>query len=152
MSTKPALILFLINISPLPKSGSYLLILKWDRKIYKERDEFWYELTSLETSINLKSRKHYWVFDFHGYELVFPFYSNSVSHFFQGTAIGKCPKNKLYRGYIELELQLREFERCRILYEKFLEFGPENCTTWMKVRIGQPEQKQYRRSQAFLFV
>ncbi|XP_022335199.2 crooked neck-like protein 1 [Crassostrea virginica] len=49
-----------------------------------------------------------------------------------GTAIGKCPKNKLYRGYIELELQLREFERCRILYEKFLEFGPENCTTWMK--------------------
>lgn len=51
----------------------------------------------------------------------------------KGTAIGKCPKNKLYRGYIELELQLREFERCRILYEKFLEFGPENCTSWMKV-------------------
>lgn len=49
-----------------------------------------------------------------------------------GIAIGKCPKNKLYRGYIELELQLREFERCRILYEKFLEFGPENCTTWIK--------------------
>ncbi|KAK3093532.1 hypothetical protein FSP39_016867 [Pinctada imbricata] len=49
-----------------------------------------------------------------------------------GTAVGKCPKNKLYRGYIELELQLREFERCRILYEKFLEFGSENCTTWMK--------------------
>ena len=32
-----------------------------------------------------------------------------------------------------MELQLREFERCRVLYEKFLEFGPENCTTWMKV-------------------
>ena len=52
---------------------------------------------------------------------------------FQGVAIGKCPKNKLFRGYIDLELQLREFERCRILYEKFLEFGPENCTSWMKV-------------------
>ncbi|XP_064601613.1 crooked neck-like protein 1 [Liolophura sinensis] len=49
-----------------------------------------------------------------------------------GTAIGKCPKNKLFRGYIDLEIQLREFERCRILYEKFLEFNPENCTTWMK--------------------
>ncbi|XP_048259858.1 crooked neck-like protein 1 [Haliotis rufescens] len=49
-----------------------------------------------------------------------------------GAAIGKCPKNKLFRGYIELELQLREFDRCRILYEKFLEFGPENCTSWMK--------------------
>ncbi|XP_005094945.1 crooked neck-like protein 1 [Aplysia californica] len=49
-----------------------------------------------------------------------------------GTAIGKCPKNKVFRGYIDLELQLREFDRCRMLYQKFLEFSPENCTTWMK--------------------
>ncbi|CAM9786869.1 unnamed protein product [Lampetra planeri] len=49
-----------------------------------------------------------------------------------GMSIGKCPKNKLFKGYIELELQLREFDRCRKLYEKFLEFAPENCTTWMK--------------------
>ncbi|MED6261581.1 Crooked neck-like protein 1 [Ataeniobius toweri] len=49
-----------------------------------------------------------------------------------GTAIGKCPKNKLLKGYIELELQLREFDRCRKLYEKYLEFSPENCTTWIK--------------------
>ncbi|XP_033859754.1 crooked neck-like protein 1 [Acipenser ruthenus] len=49
-----------------------------------------------------------------------------------GTGIGKCPKNKLFKGYIELELQLREFDRCRKLYEKYLEFGPENCTTWIK--------------------
>ncbi|KAM7540181.1 hypothetical protein Aperf_G00000035135 [Anoplocephala perfoliata] len=49
-----------------------------------------------------------------------------------GTALGKCPKAKLFRGYIELEIQLREFDRCRKLYEKFLEFSPENCTTWMR--------------------
>lgn len=49
-----------------------------------------------------------------------------------GVSIGKCPKNKLFRGYIDLEIQLREFDRCRVLYEKFLEFGAENCTTWMK--------------------
>ncbi|CAL8312275.1 unnamed protein product [Lota lota] len=49
-----------------------------------------------------------------------------------GSAIGKCPKNKLFKGYIELELQLREFDRCRKLYEKYLEFSPENCTTWIK--------------------
>ncbi|XP_046836382.1 protein crooked neck [Vespa crabro] len=49
-----------------------------------------------------------------------------------GMALGVCPRDKLYRGYIDLEIQLREFDRCRILYEKFLEFGPENCTTWMK--------------------
>ncbi|VDL50581.1 unnamed protein product [Hymenolepis diminuta] len=49
-----------------------------------------------------------------------------------GTALGKCPKAKLFRGYIELEIQLREFDRCRKLYDKFLEFSPENCTTWMR--------------------
>ncbi|XP_035226958.1 crooked neck-like protein 1, partial [Stegodyphus dumicola] len=49
-----------------------------------------------------------------------------------GTAIGMRPKDKLFRGYIDLEIQLREFDRCRILYQKFLEFAPENCTTWMK--------------------
>lgn len=51
----------------------------------------------------------------------------------QGSALGKCPKAKLFRGYIELEIQLREFDRCRKLYEKFLEYAPENCTTWMRV-------------------
>ena len=49
-----------------------------------------------------------------------------------GTALGKCPKSKLFRGYIDLEIQLREFNRCRTLYEKFLEFNPENVQTWMK--------------------
>ena len=49
-----------------------------------------------------------------------------------GSALGKCPKSKLFRGYIDLEIQLREFSRCRTLYEKFLEFNPENVQTWMK--------------------
>ena len=49
-----------------------------------------------------------------------------------GTALGKCPSPKLFKGYIELELQLREFDRCRKLYEKCLEFNPSNCTTWIK--------------------
>ncbi|XP_048191671.1 crooked neck-like protein 1 [Perognathus longimembris pacificus] len=49
-----------------------------------------------------------------------------------GTSLGKCPKNKLFKGYIELELQLREFDRCRKLYEKWLEFAPENCASWIQ--------------------
>merc|ERR1719244_1872804 len=49
-----------------------------------------------------------------------------------GSSLGKCPKAKLFRGYIDLEIQLREFTRCRTLYEKFLEFNPENVQTWMK--------------------
>ena len=50
----------------------------------------------------------------------------------KGQAIGMCPKDKLFKGYIELEIELREFDRCRILYEKYLEFNPQNCTTWIK--------------------
>ncbi|CAG9533855.1 unnamed protein product [Cercopithifilaria johnstoni] len=49
-----------------------------------------------------------------------------------GNAIGMCPRNKLFRSYIDLELQLREFDRCRILYGKFLEYAPENSNTWIK--------------------
>lgn len=49
-----------------------------------------------------------------------------------GTAIGKCPKPKMFTGYIELELQLREFDRCRKLYEKFLEHSFSNSTIWIK--------------------
>lgn len=52
-----------------------------------------------------------------------------------GAALGKCPKPRLYKGYIELEIKLREFDRCRTLYEKFLEFQPENCETWIKVCV-----------------
>merc|ERR1712136_171029 len=49
-----------------------------------------------------------------------------------GVSIGKCKKDKLFRSYIELELQLREFDRCRILYERFLEYAPDNCSTWCR--------------------
>uniref|UniRef100_A0A8C4F6X9 Crooked neck pre-mRNA splicing factor 1 n=1 Tax=Dicentrarchus labrax TaxID=13489 RepID=A0A8C4F6X9_DICLA len=34
-----------------------------------------------------------------------------------------------YSLYEELEVK---FDRCRKLYEKYLEFSPENCTTWIK--------------------
>ncbi|CAO3653549.1 unnamed protein product [Cunninghamella echinulata] len=49
-----------------------------------------------------------------------------------GRAIGQCPKNKLFKGYIELEMQLREFDRCRTLYTKYLEYNPANCAGWIK--------------------
>lgn len=49
-----------------------------------------------------------------------------------GQAIGKCPKEKLFKNYIEIELSLREFDRVRILYQKYLEFSPSNCQAWIK--------------------
>lgn len=48
-----------------------------------------------------------------------------------GRALGTCPKNRLFRGYIELELALREFDRCRTLYERWLEWDPTRAATWL---------------------
>lgn len=49
-----------------------------------------------------------------------------------GRAIGICPKNRLFKGYIDLEFQLREFDRCRAIYTKFLEYDPSNCSAWIQ--------------------
>lgn len=48
-----------------------------------------------------------------------------------GRALGTCPKDRLFRGYIELELALREFDRCRTLYERWLEWEPTRAATWL---------------------
>jgi crooked neck len=49
-----------------------------------------------------------------------------------GRAIGTCPKNRLFKGYIDLEFSLREFDRCRTIYTKYLEYDPSNCYAWIK--------------------
>ncbi|KAI9847540.1 MAG: NineTeen Complex (NTC) component [Thelocarpon superellum] len=49
-----------------------------------------------------------------------------------GQAIGMCPKDRLFKGYIELELKLFEFSRCRTLYEKYIAWNPANCQAWIK--------------------
>ena len=49
-----------------------------------------------------------------------------------GQAIGMCPKNKLFREYVEIEKQLFEFARCRTLFEKQLEWNPSNSQSWIR--------------------
>lgn len=49
-----------------------------------------------------------------------------------GQAIGVCPKHRIFQGYIDLELKLFEFVRCRILYEKHIEYDPSRAQSWMK--------------------
>lgn len=49
-----------------------------------------------------------------------------------GNAIGRCPKAKLFKEYIEMELSLKEFDRCRQLYQKFLEYDPSSCYAWIQ--------------------
>lgn len=58
-----------------------------------------------------------------------------------GTAIGLAPKHKLFTGYIQLELDLKEFDRVRKLYEKALEWDPSSARTW--VRFAELEQNLY---------
>ncbi|KAJ0048456.1 hypothetical protein Pint_17006 [Pistacia integerrima] len=49
-----------------------------------------------------------------------------------GNAIGQAPKDKIFKKYIEIELQLGNMDRCRKLYERYLEWSPENCYAWSK--------------------
>ncbi|XP_063901171.1 crooked neck-like protein 1 [Zophobas morio] len=63
-----------------------------------------------------------------------------------GHAIGLCPKDKVFKGYIELESNLRCFDRCRVIYEKYLEFNPANCTTWISFAKMEAELGDYERA------
>ncbi|KAJ4770120.1 Pre-mRNA-splicing factor CLF1 [Rhynchospora pubera] len=49
-----------------------------------------------------------------------------------GNAIGIAPKDKIFKKYIEIELQLGNIDRCRTLYMKYLEWSMENCYAWTK--------------------
>lgn len=49
-----------------------------------------------------------------------------------GTAVGMCGKEKIFKGYVELELSLKEFDRARKLYERALEWDPSNSRTWIR--------------------
>ncbi|KIK68727.1 hypothetical protein GYMLUDRAFT_190062 [Collybiopsis luxurians FD-317 M1] len=63
-----------------------------------------------------------------------------------GNGIGLCPKEKLFKGYIELETDLREFDRVRKLYEKYLEFDPSNSTTWISYAQLESQLADYPRT------
>jgi crooked neck len=47
-----------------------------------------------------------------------------------GQALGRCPKRKLFREYIELEIKFFEFDRVRMLHEKHVLWNSENTQAW----------------------
>ena len=49
-----------------------------------------------------------------------------------GTALGACPKEKVMRGYIALELSLGEIDRVRKLYERYLSLWPASVAAWVR--------------------
>ncbi|KAL1922999.1 uncharacterized protein VTP21DRAFT_9375 [Calcarisporiella thermophila] len=65
-----------------------------------------------------------------------------------GRAIGMCPKDKLFKGYIELEMSLKEFDRVRTLYTKYLEYNPANCATWIQFAELEHALEETERARA----
>ncbi|WCJ19059.1 Pre-mRNA-splicing factor CLF1 [Euphorbia peplus] len=65
-----------------------------------------------------------------------------------GNAIGKAPKDKIFKKYIEIELQLGNIDRCRKLYEKYLEWSPENCYAWSKFAELERSLSETERARA----
>ncbi|KAK4759983.1 hypothetical protein SAY87_023114 [Trapa incisa] len=65
-----------------------------------------------------------------------------------GNAIGRAPKDKIFKTYIEIELQLGNIDRCRMLYEKYLEWSPENCYAWSKYAELERSLSETERARA----
>ncbi|CAL9738290.1 pre-mRNA-splicing factor Clf1p [Monosporozyma servazzii] len=47
-----------------------------------------------------------------------------------GKCIGLCPSDEIFQEYINIEIKLKEFDRVRTLYEKFIEFKSNDISTW----------------------
>ncbi len=53
-----------------------------------------------------------------------------------GTALGMCPKERIFKAYLKLETSLANYDRARKIYEKYLETMPFNCSAWSSVRVA----------------
>ncbi|KAK7695507.1 NineTeen Complex (NTC) component [Cerrena zonata] len=63
-----------------------------------------------------------------------------------GAAIGMCPKEAIFKGYIQLEFDLREFDRVRKLYEKYIEYDPTNSASWIKYAELETQLEDFNRT------
>ncbi|PWN30316.1 Pre-mRNA-splicing factor CLF1 [Jaminaea rosea] len=63
-----------------------------------------------------------------------------------GASIGMCPKERLFRGYVDLELSLKEFDRARTIYERSLDWDPTNPRLW--VRFAELERDLFDEERA----
>lgn len=67
-----------------------------------------------------------------------------------GQALGKAPSDKIYTAYLELEMQLGNVDRCRILYEKWLQWRPANCSAWTKFSKLESDLEELDRARGIL--
>ena len=57
-------------------------------------------------------------------------------------------KEKIFTEYIQLELQLGNIDRCRTLYQKYLEAFPSNCKAWVKFAELEKYLNEVERARA----
>lgn len=65
-----------------------------------------------------------------------------------GQALGLCGKDNLYRGYIDLEMQLGEIDRCRVLYSKYVAYAPFHAPAWQKFAALEASVGELSRARA----
>ena len=68
-----------------------------------------------------------------------------------GRALGVAPRRKIYRAYIEVELQLGAVDRCRTLYGKRLQWSPGDASSWtdyaeLEASLGETERARHLRA------
>lgn len=62
-----------------------------------------------------------------------------------GQAIGICPREKIFRAYIQLEIQLTNFDRCRAIYAKYLETFPDKPQIWVEFAEMEAVLQEHER-------
>ena len=60
-------------------------------------------------------------------------------------SIALCPREKIFKAYIELELQLGNVDKCRKIYEKFIMTHPDNSSAWVKYAELEKSLEEYDR-------
>ncbi len=61
---------------------------------------------------------------------------------------GVAPKDKIFTSYVTLELQLGEVDRCRKIYQRWLEWAPSNCNAWVKFAQLEKDLGELERTRA----
>eukprot|EP01022_Parablepharisma_sp_SALTPOND_P033026 TRINITY_DN88064_c2_g1_i1.p1 TRINITY_DN88064_c2_g1~~TRINITY_DN88064_c2_g1_i1.p1 ORF type:complete len:825 (-),score=106.77 TRINITY_DN88064_c2_g1_i1:1366-3840(-) len=65
-----------------------------------------------------------------------------------GHAIGRCPREKMFKSYVEMELQLGNVDRCRKIYEKYIEVFPELSNAWIQYAQLEASLEELDRARA----
>ena len=62
-----------------------------------------------------------------------------------GQAIAKCPKKKVFEAYVEIENTITDFDRCRKIYEKWIQLKPKDSEAWISFANFEASLEEYER-------